>query len=1082
MIMADASQAKEMITRCLAFREVGRPEAVLRSEIQSRLRLIFSAVEDETWINHYSAGTEAHTMVGTGSGKVSHRFIDNLVGSTTIEYEADLRIPAKRDEGFHQVREHAAGLIRSGTPAAQVRGILSDTLDWYAYDIVVATDVNAAHCTATDVTLQLVDELQIAAADDDSAHRLIAFIRRHLAREQSRQLKADLLSIDLGLVSHSYRRNADTLLALVDAGRKTDPSIELATGLWSAFVDYLESTPADFRAEAYVDEVYLCVLARLLSANVLAEKAILSSDAEIKAILDGSHFYDRYQLINMVELDYFGWLTNAQHIGTLLPVAKSIQHDLYAYDFSRRPEEDLFGRLMAQLARRAQRKLLGQEWTPEWLARLLAETCIGNLPTGERPRIVDMCCGSGTILAEVLKVARDKLGLSGIGQLHDVVTGFDIDPLAVSLSKTTWVVTLAAEIKTASAPIAIPIYHADSLFAVTPVSPKLPFFGDEDEIEISLDGEVIKLPSEIVQPAFLKLFDRIIDWAYDEARDAPTKGTGHLTEHITRQFIAGAAENSGTAVSKDLLKNLIPAVHRLTCRMAELAIANRNGIWAFILRNTYRPGLLSGQFNGLVSNPPWLAMSGLADNPYRGVLTDRAKLYGIRPSGESFLHLELGTTHLLHAVDRYLEVGASVACLVPGTVFNGNHHEHLRRRDFLHSSRPVALEITQVWQVAPGTFKYPGAAIIGRKHAGVKGLTSKHTGGSLALPSGLEKADFSVRNLGTKRTAWILEKGGLPIAAGGMKDPPQQGADLMPRTAVCIEILNQDNSEYRVDTPTTGSTWGFVVKAAKELKDARFAGHVAPRFIHRIAQSENLLPFLLGSHCAPIAIPAERGQGGEWQIYADADIRHMGLTQTARRFRKINEQLQTIGKGKSLQERIDERGKLSKQVFGDGGYIVIVGAGGKYICAACIPVAEAAGLVIDQTLYWKSIPSASAAWFYVGMLNSHALTQAIMPFNPKGAFGERHIHALPYRIMPAFDPTNDDHLHIGTLAQEIAAMAAAEVDNTPYLKTPSSALTVRRSKLRKALSNTQKYAELEDLCAAVLGTSPSYEGSEENEI
>ena len=89
--------------------------------------------------------------------------------------------------------------------------------------------------------------------------------------------------------------------------------------------------------------------------------------------------------------------------------------------------------------------------------------------------------------------------------------------------------------------------------------------------------------------------------------------------------------------------------------MAELAFANRNGIWAFILRNTYRPGLLTGQFNGLVSNPPWLAMSGLADNPYRAMLTARAKLYGIRPTGSSFLHLELGTTHLLHAVDRYLK-------------------------------------------------------------------------------------------------------------------------------------------------------------------------------------------------------------------------------------------------------------------------------------------------------------------------------------------------------------------------------------------------------------------------------------------
>src|SRR3546814_14835126 len=76
--------------------------------------------------------------------------------------------------------------------------------------------------------------------------------------------------------------------------------------------------------------------------------------------------------------------------------------------FSWYPEEDLFGRFMAQLARRSQRKLLGQEWTPHWLARLLADRCIDGLPNGESPRIVDMCCGSGTMLAEIIKRSEER--------------------------------------------------------------------------------------------------------------------------------------------------------------------------------------------------------------------------------------------------------------------------------------------------------------------------------------------------------------------------------------------------------------------------------------------------------------------------------------------------------------------------------------------------------------------------------------------------------------------------------------------------------------------------------------------------
>ena len=756
----------------------------------------------------------------------------------------------------------------------------------------------------------------------------------------------------------------------------------------------------------------------------------------------------------------------------LVPIAREIQRDLYAYDFARRYEQDLFGRLMAQLARRSQRKLLGQEWTPGWLAQLLAERCLENLPKGEAPRIIDMCCGSGSILSEVLKVAKTKFGLKDISRLHDVATGFDIDPLAVSLSKTTWVVTLAAEIKAATSPIVIPIYHADSLFAVTPTSAAIPLLGESAPVPISLDGTIIKLPPEIVRPEYRELFDRIVDWAYDEAVDAKAKGTAaSLTKHDVEAFLAEAASAAGLPLSKDLENALTEAIYAVARRMSELAVANRNGIWAFILRNTYRPGLLSGQFNGLVSNPPWLGMSSLADNPYRALLSTRAKLYGIMPKGQSFLHLELGTTHLLHAADRYLNKDASIACLVPGSILNGHHHEPLRQRQFLVSKRPVALEIDEVWQVAPGTFKYPGAAIIGRKRSSTAKLKDIPIAGYLAQESGLEKVDFSVASIGTTRTAWLLEKQGIPAASSVAAEMPQQGADLMPRTAVCIEILDEAAPEYRVDTPHRGSPWSFTVKASKEMKGERFSGRVAPRFIHFMAQSENLLPFVLGEHCAPIAIPATRTKDGGWRVHDEADIRRQGFLQTARRFQAINQKLTQIGQGKTLQARIDERGKLTKQVLGTAGYVVLTGAGGKHICAACVPEAAMRKLAIDQTLYWQICDDEDEAWYRVGMLNSHAMTEAIMPFNPKGDFGERHVHTLPYRLMPAYDPSNEDHVSISALARELAGIAAAAVTGDAYLNDASRSLPARRGKLREYLGAAKQFAELEALCASALGTT-----------
>ena len=1065
------AQAIETIRRCLALREVGKNESVLRSEIQSALRVIFTAPEDKNWIDHYVEGAEALTKIAKAGGAKASRFIDNLIGSTTIEYESDLRNLFKRQEGYGQVREHAAGLIKAGVPASQVRGILSDTVEWFAYDAQLAPGVNPAACTPDDVTLVPVDELKIAAADEPAAGHLVRFIRKHLAREQSRPLRAEFLASDLGLDSSAYMRSSGPLHKLVDEGRAADPSIALATSLWSQFIDHLEGDAGAFRASAYLDEAYVAILARLLGANVLEGHAILSADHELKSILTGAFFRDRYELDNMVEEDYFGWLVRPGYIDRLVPVAQGIQRDLYAYDFSRRYEEDLFGRLLAQLARKSQRKLPGQEWTPAWLARHPAERCLDNLPS-EAPRIVDMCCGSGSILAEVLKAAKEKFKFTALAELHDVATGFDIDPLAVALSKTTWVVALASEIKSAKGQIVIPVYHADSLFAVTPVSAIVPLIGESDTIDVALDGATVKLPHALVQPEYSGLFDRIIDWAYDEALDARKKGKAPaLSRHDAETFVTGAAAAAKTALPEDLRKPIVDAVHALAARMSALAVANRNGIWAFILRNAYRPGLLAGQFNGLVSNPPWLAMSGLADNPYRGVLTGRAKLYGIRPAGQSFLHLELGTTHLLHAVDRYLKADASIACLVPGSVFNGHHHERLRQREFLSSKRPVALEITEVWQVAPGTFKYPGAAIIGRKRADAAGLATTPVAGFLATPDTLEPVEFSIRRIGTKRTAWVIEKEGTPVAASGDAAVPPQGADLMPRTAVCVEIVDKAGAEWRVDTPQHGSVWRFTVKAAKELKDGRFTGRAAPAFIHSMAQSENLLPFVLGPQRAPIAIPAIREKDGSWRIVDEKEIRGMGLTETARRFQAINQRLEAVGQGKTLQQRIDERGKLTKQIIGKQGGLVLSGAGGKHICAAYVPAKEARSLAIDQTLYWQIFDDEDQAWYVTGMLNSHAMTEAISPFNPKGDFGERHIHTLPYRMMPPYDPFNDDHIRIGALARDIAKAAQAIIKSDAYLNDPSRALPARRRKLRERLRDLLQFQQLEEYCATSLGTT-----------
>ena len=705
------------------------------------------------------------------------------------------------------------------------------------------------------------------------------------------------------------------------------------------------------------------------------------------------------------------------------------------------------------------------------LAEQLASHCLDRLPVGESPQVVDMCCGSGSIIAAVLKEAQRRNAGITLDGLTRAATGFDIDPLAVMLAKTTWVVTLSQHFQGAGQDVVIPIYHADSLFATTPVTRRIPPPGEAGNVVVELDGQQVILPQELIAPRFRGLFDSIINWAYDEAQAAVTSRTNAVTRERSETLVDALIHTEQMDVEPDLRRRVGAAIFELARRMSDLALANRNGIWAFVLRNTYRPGLLAGYFNGLVSNPPWLAMSQLAENPYKTQLSARAAQYDIAPGGASHLHLELATTFLLHAIDRYLRPNAAVACLLPGTVFNGSHHQKFRDVAYLEALRPVPFELQEVWEISAGTFKVRSAAVVGVKR-GARADVQAAPVGFYARDAGLKGVSFEVRRLGD-RTAWVL--GGTPAPLGAPADEPvpPQGADLMPRPAVCVNVLEQTGAEWRVDTPRHGSAFYYAVRNTKKLKNQTFPGYVAPQFLFRMVQSLNLLPFVCLEPYAPIALPARRRETGAWDTLDVATIRTLGFRQSALRFERINLALVEDRVVRPLFEKIDERNKLSMQVFPAGHHLVLTGAGGGVACAATIPVDGNPDVVIDQTLYWRLVASQQEAEYRVGLLNSLAITEAIRPFNPQGEFGARHLHTLPHRVIPPFDLTNGDHQQIAELTARLSERAREEALAVAAIRCPNGTIAARRRHLRAAVRALDECRVLDELCAAILGTTPA---------
>ena len=129
--------------------------------------------------------------------------------------------------------------------------------------------------------------------------------------------------------------------------------------------------------------------------------------------------------------------------------------------------------------------------------------------------------------------------------------------------------------------------------------------------------------------------------------------TAHATV-VTEPLIEAVEQESGFELEIEKKAELGVTATQMILQLESLQRQGRNGIWHFIISNSYRPGLTEKQFNCIVSNPPWMAMSKLADNPYKNALRDIAGRYSIQQQGAAHPHMELATIFLVSSIDRYL--------------------------------------------------------------------------------------------------------------------------------------------------------------------------------------------------------------------------------------------------------------------------------------------------------------------------------------------------------------------------------------------------------------------------------------------
>ena len=1050
----------------------GAVEDKLRHMLSSKLTSIFP--NNEWWVQEHILGTEQYLRFANEQGEERNGFADSVVGKTAIEYEKNLTINKVFEDGYYQVREYCAALINLGVDVSEIYGILSDTLHWYGYTIKVIGNTNRDRLFgAEDIELNEEDYVDLTLSNTTEYDKFEAFVEKYLDREESRILNSKSLAIDFGTESVFWKTHITTFNKVVSKAMIDRPEYaKLIENLWQNFVAYLgASNYGEFSIYTYVNELYLVTVAKLVCANILSSKPIISNDDEIKTILDGRFFMQK-NIQNLVDYDYFGWI-NKFYVADLVEIAKKIQQVLIHYDFKTIPHVDLFGELLAQLSCKEHRLLLGQDYTPSWIAQDMVKTALGRLH--EEPKVLDMCCGSGVFLIETIKAVRAKYNIDSKNYSTDkdelvfsCAMGFDIDPLAIMLAKVNWVLSMRDLFGSHKGMIVIPIYHADSLFVDTPITHKMANTV-QDRYVLHFEGNKIELPSFMIEPEHRTTYDAFMAKCYSVAMARAEYPPVELSDRDLDTINAAIDMDSLNNKTDNERKLQRISTYELILALEDLQRKGKNGIWYFVLNNNYKPGLVRNQFNCVISNPPWLAMSKLADNPYKDNLAVKTNDYEIKPPGSAHLHMELATIFMLGAIDKYLKDDGQWMFVMPGSLLSGYNHEPLRDEKYRNAANPVEARVDTIWELPINVFKNKAIVLGGTKSE--NGNPNVIAGRLYTYKNQYDKCEYKLKKQG-KRSCWTNNDDNVIDLINCDAIRVSQGADVFPRTALFHKYTQQANGTWDIEAiEKTSDLYYLISESKKDICNTLSASGFSNDFMYDCFISKHLSPFFVADP-AKVLLPGYKDDGS-WKAINSGKLATMNAA-TKYVFDEISSKT-----GLSLDvlfnDKIDIYNKLKNQKFSLGKWMVLSSAGGGNPCAAYIKLDnyDREKLIIDQTLYWYISDSEDEAIYITGLVNSISMGKAIEDFQPEGAFGKRHIHTLPFKIIPKYDDANDAHIKVVEMTKAVIKewYKICDSDETisKTLNPNSGNLPSRRKKQQSALRKTASYMEYERSCSDVLG-------------
>lgn len=370
-------------------------------------------------------------------------------------------------------------------------------------------------------------------------------------------------------------------------------------------------------------ETYLSILLKLLVARVAVEKELVAEKSVFALIGEPpGREHIRYaelasqipHLTNVFEEDPFDWFIDAarEDRGAEIAVRDTLRCIAETIDNVRLVEmgQDFLRIFYQHFFDTASRRALGEFYTNDELVRETLDS-VGYDGAADAP-IMDLCCGSGNFLVEVLnrikKKGKHRKPALLLDDIQKVVLGVDIHPLAVAMARVNFIIAVAPLLERGRE-LRVPIFWGDSLVRL---------FKKEKTRRFGALGEVINISIPGMRPFYLPDPEQF-DWGklFDFAKQHVGTVRGRVEfERTWSRFEQDFSEDEVLPfenVLKDFIKEQVNRHN-----------GGRDTRWLPMLRNILSLERQRGKLRYVVGNPPWVRIHNIDEELRKRINDDYA--------------------------------------------------------------------------------------------------------------------------------------------------------------------------------------------------------------------------------------------------------------------------------------------------------------------------------------------------------------------------------------------------------------------------------------------------------------------------